>query len=130
MADPSPPREEPATRVIAMLADANDYGDVFGGRLMNMMELAPSDTASRKSAGCAVTMGTDAAGVHHCVRISDKISVYARSASLRHSFMKIAVEVWQRDRDGNTRAKVPETTFPFVAIDQDRRPRPIPRRQF
>lgn len=128
IAQPSLPREEPSIRIIAMPADANYYGDVFGGWLMNMMELAASSAASRESAGRAVTVAIDAVTFHHPVRVGDEVSVYARLAKLGRTSMKIAVEAWQRDRDGDATARVTEATFTFVAIDQDREPRPITRR--
>lgn len=128
IAQPSLPREEPSIRIIAMPADANYYGDIFGGWLMNMMELAASSVASRESAGRAVTVAIDAVTFHHPVRIGDEVSVYARLAKLGRTSMKIAVEAWQRDRDGDATARVTEATFTFVAIDQDREPRPITRR--
>lgn len=112
-----------------MPADANYYGDVFGGWLMNMMELAASSVASRESAGRAVTVAIDAVTFHHPVRVGDEVSVYARLVKLGRTSMKIAVEAWQRDRDGDATAKVTEATFTFVAIDQNRKPRPIPRGQ-
>lgn len=124
----APPDEQPAIRIVAMPADANYYGDVFGGWLMNMMELAASSVASRESAGRAVTVAIDAVTFHHPVRIGDEVSVYAKLAKLGRTSMKIAVEAWQRDRDGEDTARVTEATFTFVAIDQDRKPRPISQR--
>lgn len=111
-----------------MPANANYYGDVFGGWLMSMMELAASSVASRESAGRAVMVAIDAVNFHHPVRIGDEVSVYARLASVGRSSMKIAAEAWQRDRDGEATARVTEASFTFVAIDEKRKPRPIVRR--
>jgi len=123
----NPPKEQPAIRIVAMPADANYYGDVFGGWLMNMMELAASSIASGTSAGRAVTVAIDAVAFHHPVRIGDEVSVYAQLASAGRTSMKIAVEAWQRDRDGEATSKVTEAMFTFVAIDESRKPRPLPR---
>lgn len=120
------PREEPAIRTIPMPKDANYYGDVFGGWLMNMMELAASSVASRHAKGRAVTVAIDAVSFHHPVRVGDEVSVYARLASEGRTSMKIAVEAWQRDRDGEATAQVTEAHFTFVAIDKDRKPRALP----
>lgn len=122
-----PPREQPAIRVTAMPADANFYGDIFGGWLMSMMDLAAGNVASRRSAGRAVTVAIDAVAFHHPVHVGDEVSVYAKVVSVGRSSMKIAVEAWQRDRDGERSAKVTEASFTFVAIDEDRRPRPVPK---
>ena len=122
-----PPREQPAIRVTAMPADANFYGDIFGGWLMSMMDLAAGNVASRRSAGRAVTVAIDAVAFHHPVHVGDEVSVYAKVVSVGRSSMKIAVEAWQRDRDGERSAKVTEASFTFVAIDEDREPRPVPK---
>jgi acyl-CoA thioesterase YciA len=121
----SPPKEQPAIRIIAMPADANYYGDVFGGWLMNMMDLAASSVASRESGGRAVTVAIDAVSFHHPVHIGDEVSVYARLASTGRTSMKIAVEAWQRALSGETSTRVTEATFTFVAVDQNGKPRPL-----
>jgi acyl-CoA thioesterase YciA len=122
-----PPHEQPAIRVTAMPADANFYGDIFGGWLMSMMDLAAGNVASRRSAGRAVTVAIDAVAFHHPVHVGDEVSVYAKVVSVGRSSMKIAVEAWQRDRDSERGAKVTEASFTFVAIDEDRKPRPVPK---
>jgi acyl-CoA thioesterase YciA len=120
-----PPDGQPAIRVTAMPADANFYGDIFGGWLMSMMDLAAGNVASRRSAGRAVTVAIDAVAFHHPVHVGDEVSVYATVTSVGRSSMKIAVEAWQRDRDSERGAKVTEACFTFVAIDEERKPRPI-----
>jgi acyl-CoA thioesterase YciA len=120
-----PPDEQPAIRVTAMPADANFYGDIFGGWLMSMMDLAAGNVASRRSAGRAVTVAVDAVAFHHPVHVGDEVSVFAKVNSVGRTSMKIAVEAWQRDRDSERTAKVTEATFTFVAIDEDRKPRPV-----
>jgi acyl-CoA thioesterase YciA len=122
-----PPRDQPAIRVTAMPADANFYGDIFGGWLMSMMDLAAGNVASRRSAGRAVTVAIDAVAFHHPVHVGDEVSVFAKVVSVGSSSMKIAVEAWQRDRDSERSAKVTEASFTFVAIDEDRKPRPVPK---
>jgi acyl-CoA thioesterase YciA len=121
----SPPEEQPTIRIIAMPADANYYGDVFGGWLMNMMDLAAGSVASRESGGRAVTVAIDAVSFHHPVHIGDEVSVYARLASTGRTSMKIVVEAWQRALSSEASTRVTEATFTFVAIDQSGKPRPI-----
>lgn len=127
MTNPAPPEDQPAIRIIAMPADANYYGDVFGGWLMNMMDLAAGSVASRESAGRAVTVAIDAVSFHHPVHIGDEVSVYAKLASVGRSSMKIAVQAWQRALAGGEARQVTEAMFTFVAIDQDGKPRLIAR---
>ncbi len=127
MTKADPPQEQPAIRIIAMPADANYYGDVFGGWLMNMMDLAASSVASRESAGRAVTVAIDAVSFHHPVHIGDEVSVYARLASVGRTSMKITVEAWQRALASEVATQVTEATFTFVAVDQNGKPRLIAR---
>ena len=122
----TPPTEQPAIRVTAMPADANFNGDIFGGWIMSWMDLAAGNAASRRARGRAVTAAIDAVSFHHPVHIGDELSVYARVTSVGRTSMKIAVEAWQRARDGDKTSKVTSATFTFVAIDLEGRPRPLP----
>ena len=126
MSNPKPPGGQPAIRITAMPADANFYGDIFGGWMMSMMDLAASNVASRRSAGRAVTVAIDAVTFHHPVHVGDELSVYARVTSVGRSSMKIATEAWQRDRDSERTAKVTQASFTYIAIDELGKPRPVP----
>ena len=126
MSNPKPPAGQPAIRITAMPADANFYGDIFGGWMMSMMDLAASNVASRRSAGRAVTVAINAVTFHHPVHVGDELSVYARVTSVGRSSMKIATEAWQRDRDSERTAKVTQASFTYIAIDELGKPRPVP----
>lgn len=120
------PDEQPAIRVTAMPADANFHGDIFGGWIMSMMDLAAGNVASRRSQGRAVTVAIDAVSFHHPVHVGDELSVYAKVTSVGQTSMKIAVEAWQRDRASDSTSRVTSATFTFVAIDELHRPRRVP----
>lgn len=120
-----PPPEPAAIRVTAMPADTNVYGDIFGGWLVGQMDLAAGALASRRSRGRAVTAAIDAISFHHPVRVGDEVSVFARLLSIGRSSMRIAVEAWRRDRDGEDTRKVTEAIFTFVAIDERGHSRPV-----
>jgi acyl-CoA thioesterase YciA len=121
------PNEQPAIRVTAMPADANFHGDIFGGWIMSWMDLAAGNVASRRSAGRAVTAAIDAVSFHNPVHVGDELSVYATVTSVGRTSMKIAVQAWQRARDGDRTSKVTSATFTFVAIDLEGRPRLVPK---
>src|ERR1700761_382183 len=126
IAIPRPPSEQPAIRVTAMPADTNVNGDIFGGWLISMMDLAAANVAARRSRGRVVTAAIDAVAFHHPVHVGDEVSVYAKVMSVGRSSMKVQVEAWQRDRDSEQTTKVTQACFTFVAIDEDRKPRPVP----
>ena len=119
------PTSEPVIRVIAMPADANPYGDIFGGWLMSWMDSAAGSVASRHSGGRAVTIAMDGMQFLSPVFVGDELSVYATLAKAGRTSMTIDVEAWRRHRDQTERCKVTQAQFVFVAIDAERQPRAI-----
>ncbi|MBY9064423.1 acyl-CoA thioesterase [Sphingomonas yunnanensis] len=122
----TPPTTAPTIRVSAMPADANAYGDIFGGWLMSLMDSAAGLTAARRARGRAVTIAMDGMQFHAPVHVGDEVSVYATIARVGRTSIAIDVESWARDRHGEETRKVTEARFTFVAIDEDRRPREVP----
>ena len=126
MADPThPPESEPMIRAIAMPADANPSGDIFGGWLMSQMDLAAANAASRRSRGRCVTVAVDGMVFHEPVFIGDEVSLYCMITRVGRTSMTVRVEAWRRSRTCDTRSKVTEGTFTFVAVDENRKPRPV-----
>ncbi|KST58796.1 acyl-CoA thioester hydrolase [Methylobacterium sp. GXS13] len=119
-------RGAPVIRTIAMPADTNPAGDIFGGWLMAQMDLAAGNVAARRSRGRCATIAVDAITFHHPVFVGDEVSLYAWLIKVGRSSLRIQVEVWRRERASETTMKVTEATFTFVAIGEDRRPRPVP----
>ncbi len=119
------PASEPAIRVTAMPADANAYGDIFGGWLMSLMDSAAGLVAARHSHGRAVTVAMDGMQFHSPVHVGDEVSVYAELVRTGRTSMTIQVQCWARDRHRDDFRQVTQAHFTFVAIDQDRRPRPL-----
>ena len=118
-------RRDPAIRVTAMPADANAYGDIFGGWLMSLMDSAAGLIAARRSKGRAVTVAMDGVQFHEPVSVGDEVSVYGEIVKIGRSSLTIAVEAWRRHRHEEVEVKVTEATFTFVAVDQNNRPRPV-----
>ena len=83
MAEPRPPQEQPTIRVTAMPADANFYGDIFGGWLTGLMDLAAGSVASRRSRGRAVTVSIQTVVFHHPVQVGDEGSGLRQSEVCR-----------------------------------------------
>lgn len=120
-----PPEEAPTIRVTTMPADANAYGDIFGGWLMGQMDMAAGLVAARYSKGRAVTIAMDGMQFHAPVQVGDEVSVFATLVKVGRTSMTIAVEAWRRDRHQEEQCKVTEARFTFVAIDEARRPRVV-----
>jgi acyl-CoA thioesterase YciA len=124
--DDLPPEGAPTVRVVAMPADTNPYGDIFGGWLLSMMDSAAGSVASRHSRGRAVTIAVDGMAFLRPVFVGDEVSVYATLAGTGRTSMKIAVEAWRRARHDENSYKVTEAVFTFVAVGEDRQPRRVP----
>ncbi|WMS41904.1 acyl-CoA thioesterase [Acuticoccus sp. MNP-M23] len=119
------PKGPPTIRVIAMPADTNPAGDIFGGWLMSQMDLAAGTVAARRSRGRSSTIAVDGMKLHRPVRIGDEVSLYAEIEKVGRSSMRIHVEAWRRERHAEDTELVTEATFTFVALDGDGRPRPV-----
>ena len=120
------PSGQPATRITAMPADANPYGDIFGGWLMGQMDMAAALVASRHSKGRAVTIAVEGMQFHRPGRVGDEVSVFAKLVKVGNTSMTIDVEAWRRARHSEETDKVTQAKFIFVAIDEGRRPRKVP----
>ncbi|QNE03987.1 acyl-CoA thioesterase [Croceicoccus marinus] len=123
--DGNPPAGDPAIRVVAMPADTNVYGDIFGGWLVSVMDNAAGLIASRHGKGRAVTVAMDKMLFHAPVSVGDEVSVYGQITRVGRSSMTINIEAWRRHRFEEHAVKVTEADFTFVAIDDKGRPRPI-----
>ncbi|MBB4084545.1 acyl-CoA thioesterase [Sphingomonas carotinifaciens] len=120
------PDGAPTIRVTAMPADANPYGDIFGGWLMGQMDLAAGSVASRHSGGRAVTVAAEGMKFHRPVIVGDEVSVYATLVATGSTSMTIDVEAWRRSRHKEEAFMVTQARFVFVAMGEDRQPRRVP----
>lgn len=115
----------PAIRVTAMPADANAYGDIFGGWLMSLMDSGCGLVAARRTKGRAVTVAMDGMVFHQPVKVGDEVSVYCEIVRIGRTSLTIAAEAWRRQRHSDEEIKVTEAKFTFVAVDDSGRPRAV-----
>lgn len=116
---------EPALRTIAMPADANPNGDIFGGWIMAQMDLAGAVLAVRRAKGRVATVAVDAMAFHRPVFIGDLVSCYATITRVGRTSMTIDIATWVERRKDGYHEKVTEGLFTYVAIDEMGRPRPV-----
>lgn len=121
----SDPRE-PALRTIAMPADANPAGDIFGGWVLSQMDLAGGVIAHRRAQGRAATVAVTGMTFHLPVFVGDEVSCYAEIVKVGRTSITVKVESWARRHLTGERVKVTEGTFTYVAIGPDHKPRPVP----
>jgi acyl-CoA thioesterase YciA len=121
-----PPDAEPALRDVAMPADANPFGDIFGGWLLSQMDLAGGKVAARRAKGRTATVAVTGMSFHRPVFIGDEVTCYAEIVRVGRSSITVKVESWVRRGTGDEHIAVTEGTFTYVAVDGNRRPRPVP----
>ncbi|WP_372619811.1 acyl-CoA thioesterase [Falsiroseomonas sp.] len=109
-----------------MPADANPSGDIFGGWLMGLMDLAGGNAAMRRARGRVATIAVDAMVFHRPVFVGDEVSIYATVTGVGRTSIRVSVEAWRRPLAEEAMQQVTEADFTFVAIDAERRPRAVP----
>jgi acyl-CoA thioesterase YciA len=120
------PQGELTTRTMAMPADSNPAGDIFGGWVLSHMDIAAGICASERAQCRTVTVALDGMHFIRPVKVGDILCVYTEIERIGNTSIDIQVEAWvQRDRSRNT-VKVTRANFKFVALGVDGRPRPLP----
>ena len=120
------PRGALTVRVIAMPADTNANGDIFGGWVISRMDQAGGIAAVERAKGRAVTIAIEAMTFIRPVRVGDVLEVYTEIEKIGRSSMKIHIEAWARRFMTHHHEKVTDANFTFVAIDDTGKPRPLP----
>ena len=114
-----------AVRTLAMPADTNSAGDIFGGWLMSQMDIAGEITARQRARARVVTVAIDGMEFHQPVYVGDVVSCYTEITRVGKSSLTIHIEaVAMRGISGES-VKVTEGTFVYVALDENGRPCPV-----
>jgi acyl-CoA thioesterase YciA len=120
------PTGELMTRTLAMPADANPFGDIFGGWVMSQMDLAGGICAGMRAGGRVVTVAVKSMSFIQPVQVGDLLCVYTRILKLGRTSMEIHIEAWAKRRRNRDFDRVTEANFTFVALDEAGRPTPVP----
>ena len=122
---------EPVIRIIPMPQDTNPNGDIFGGWIMSQVDLAGSIVAVQRIRGRMATVAVNSFVFKKPVYVGDLVSVYGDISRVGNTSLTVSLEVFaERRMIGEFTqevVKVTEAEFTYVAIDEDRRPRPIPK---
>lgn len=119
-------QNEVMLRTIAMPADTNPAGDIFGGWLLSQMDLAGASAAVRRAKGRVVTVGMNAISFYEPVEVGDEVSCYTCVQRIGRTSLTIEIEAWKRNQSSQERVKVTAGVFTYVKIDDNRRPVPVP----
>jgi acyl-CoA thioesterase YciA len=112
-------------QTIAMPADTNPSGDIFGGWLLSQMDLAGGVAARHRARGRVTTIAIEAMKFHRPVLIGDLVASHGAVVRVGRTSLAIRVEIWVRRDESPAPLKVTEGIFTYVAIGDDRRPRPV-----
>jgi len=123
------PQGELVLRTLAMPADTNANGDIFGGWLMSQMDMGGAILAKEIAHGRVVTVRVDGMSFLRPVAVGDVVCCYARCVKRGNTSVTINVEVWIKkvaSEPIGQRYKATEALFIYVAVDNDGKPRPLP----
>lgn len=119
------PRGDLFIQTVAMPADTNANGDIFGGWLLSQMDIAGGIAGRSYSEGRVVTIAVESMTFRKPVRVGDVLSCYAELTKVGNTSMTYRVEAWAIRGDSFVREKVTEGVFTYVAIGADGRSRKI-----
>ncbi|CAN7310243.1 Acyl-CoA hydrolase [Neorhizobium galegae bv. officinalis] len=126
MTEKAKPTGELTLRTLAMPADANAAGDIFGGWVMAQMDLASGIRAAERARGRVVTAAVKEMAFELPVKIGDTLNIYTEITRVGRSSITLMVEAWAQRARHRMIEKVTAGTFIMVALDEEGRPVPVP----
>ena len=127
MTDKPEPKGALTIRTLAMPADTNPAGDIFGGWVMSQMDIAGAIAAVEHARGRVATVAVEAMTFIAPVKVGDILCVYTTIERIGTTSITVAVEAWARRREMADRVKVTAGRFVYVALGEDGRKRPVAR---
>ena len=122
-----PQDKQPALRVMPMPADLNPGGDVFGGWVMSMVDIAGAIPAVRRARSRVTTVAVNSFTFKQPISVGDLVSFYAEVTAVGRTSISVDVEVFaERDPENPVIVKVTEARLTYVALDDKGRKRPVP----
>jgi len=121
----SEPRGELTLRTLAMPADANPAGDIFGGWVMSQMDIGSALCAVARTQSRVVTAAVDSMNFIAPVHVGDVLCVYAEVDKIGRTSLNVHVEAWALRNKQGQRVQVTQGTFIFVALDEEGKPKPV-----
>ena len=114
-------------RTLAMPADTNANGDIFGGWLLSQMDVGGGVFASKLAKSRTVTVAIEAMNFRKRVNVGDLVSVHATLVRLGRTSITVHLEAWMLRRRENCSILVTDGNFTYVSIDDQGRPQPVQR---
>lgn len=112
-------------RTVAMPADTNPAGDIFGGWVMSQMDTAGGIAAVEVARGRVVTVAVEAMTFISPIKVGDVLCVYTTVDRVGTTSITVAIEAWARRNRLADRVKVTEGHYVYVALDEDGKKRKV-----
>jgi len=119
------PQGKLTIRTVAMPADTNPAGDIFGGWVLSQMDIAGGVAATERARGRVVTIAVEAMTFIAPVKVGDVLCVYTNISRVGTTSVTVAMEAWVRRNRLSDRVKVTEGHFVYVCLDEDGNKRPV-----
>ena len=113
------------SRTVAVPADTNPWGDIFGGWIMSLMDIAAGSIAARLARGSVATKAITNVTFDTPIFVGDEVSVYAELEKIGNTSVTLNVYVTIRRKEHSEEMHAVKGTFIMVALDENRRPRPV-----
>ena len=120
------PQGNLTTRTLTMPADTNPNGDIFGDWLLSQMDIAGGIVSGQLSKSRSVTVAIDSMNFHLPVHVGDVVCCYVDEIKRGRTSITLKIEVWTTSAFKSERTLVTEGLFTYVAIDENRKPTPLP----
>lgn len=124
------PQGELSLRVLAMPADTNPSGHIFGGWVLGQMDIAGGIHAAGQAGGRVATVAVDAMVFHKPVHVGDEVTCYTRITRIGRTSLSVMIETWVRRQRLGEPIHVTEGLFTYVAIDPQGNPQEILNKSF
>jgi acyl-CoA hydrolase len=111
---------------VVLPQDANVFGNILGGRVMHLVDIAAAITAHRHCRSMAVTASVDHIDFRNPIRVGEVITLKASLNRAFHTSMEIGVKVFSEDILTGEKKHTTSAYVTFVALDEERRPKPVP----
>ena len=125
MDSPPKPKGELVIRTVAMPADTNPNGDIFGGWIMSQMDIGSGILASKTAQRRVATVAVEGMSFLHPVKVGDTVACYAWVERIGRTSMTIPVEVWVQPYRRTEQTRVTHAVFTYVALDESGKPVPV-----
>jgi acyl-CoA thioesterase YciA len=126
---PAQPKGELVIRTVAMPADTNPNGDIFGGWIMSQMDIGSGILASKTAKTRVATIAVEGMSFLQPVKVGDTVACYAWVEKIGRTSMRIPVEVWVQPYRRTEQTRVTHAVFTYVALDDNGRPIPVIREE-